>query len=153
MKNIQEIIDRHQENPDNEIIEEEQEVLRAYAQFLYEEPLEGYQPDEESVAQQEIYEEAVDTFEEELKLVVQSRRSRSLSYAITTFNKIQNKDLPLWMRPEGELNAQAVPEAELYYEGSTSDEEIKERTSIDQEKEEEESQVDDDSENDEYQEA
>ena len=30
------------ENPGIEIAEEDQEVLRAYAQFLYEDPLEGY---------------------------------------------------------------------------------------------------------------
>lgn len=39
-------------------------------------------------------------------MVLDNRRSRILPYAIATFNKIQGKQLPLWMRESGELNAE-----------------------------------------------
>ena len=45
-------------------------------------------------------------YHDQMGAVLDSRRGRILPYAIATFNKIQEKSLPLWMTEAGELNAE-----------------------------------------------
>lgn len=68
--------------------------------------------DEEEALRRQAHVENAEFYEEELKAALQSRKDATLPFAIKTFNKIQQKQLPLWLRPEGELNAERSPAAQ-----------------------------------------
>lgn len=79
--------------------------MRRFNQYLYDDPLDAFSDEEETI-HAKAYGEAVGEYGEQLREIIEVRRAKVLPKAISAFNKIQGKDIPLWLRPGGELNAE-----------------------------------------------